>query len=291
MKKIENSKDLILDLVFLVVGTFLFALATHCFTAPNNIAPGGVTGAATMLNYLFDINIGLAAFLMNVPILLLAWKFIGTKFCLKTLVSILLFTVFTDYVTPFIPVYTGGEQARMLAAIFGGILNGAGLGMVFARGFTTGGTDIISSLIRLRFPFFSTGKVLFAVDLVVIAASALVYKNIESAFFAFISMYVTSKGIDTIVYGGDKGKLVLIVSNHSDEIVKNILEDIGRGATFLKASGAYSKDDKNVIMTAVRPSQFYKLKKIVKTVDPMAFVIASDASEIAGQGFKKINDK
>lgn len=291
MKKIENSKDLILDLVFLVVGTFLFALATHCFTAPNNIAPGGVTGAATMLNYLFDINIGLAAFLMNVPILLLAWKFIGTKFCLKTLVSILLFTVFTDYVTPFIPVYTGGEQARMLAAIFGGILNGAGLGMIFSRGFTTGGTDIISSLIRLRFPFFSTGKVLFAVDLVVVAVSAFVYKNIESAFFAFISMYVTSKGIDAIVYGGDKGKLVLIVSNHSEEIVKNILENIGRGATFLKASGAYSKDDKNVIMTAIRPSQFYKLKKLVKAIDPMAFMIVSEASEVAGEGFKKINDQ
>lgn len=291
MKKIENSKDLILDLVFLVVGTFLFALATHCFTAPNNIAPGGITGAATMLNYLFDINIGLAAFLMNVPILLLAWKFIGTKFCLKTLVSILLFTVFTDYVTPFIPVYTGGEQARMLAAIFGGILNGAGLGMIFSRGFTTGGTDIISSLIRLRFPFFSTGKVLFAVDLVVVAVSAFVYKNIESAFFAFISMYVTSKGIDAIVYGGDKGKLVLIVSNHSEEIVKNILENIGRGATFLKASGAYSKDDKNVIMTAIRPSQFYKLKKLVKAIDPMAFMIVSEASEVAGEGFKKINDQ
>ena len=291
MKKIENSKDLILDLVFLVVGTFLFALATHCFTAPNNIAPGGITGAATMLNYLFDINIGLAAFLMNVPILFLAWKFIGTKFCLKTLVSILLFTVFTDYVTPFIPVYTGGEQARMLAAIFGGILNGAGLGMIFSRGFTTGGTDIISSLIRLRFPFFSTGKVLFAVDLVVVAVSAFVYKNIESAFFAFISMYVTSKGIDAIVYGGDKGKLVLIVSNHSEEIVKNILENIGRGATFLKASGAYSKDDKNVIMTAIRPSQFYKLKKLVKAIDPMAFMIVSEASEVAGEGFKKINDQ
>ena len=291
MKKIENSKDLILDLIFLVVGTFLFALATHCFTAPNNIAPGGITGAATMLNYLFDINIGLAAFLMNVPILLLAWKFIGTKFCLKTLVSILLFTVFTDYVTPFIPVYTGGEQARMLAAIFGGILNGAGLGMIFSRGFTTGGTDIISSLIRLRFPFFSTGKVLFAVDLVVVAVSAFVYKNIESAFFAFISMYVTSKGIDAIVYGGDKGKLVLIVSNHSEEIVKNILENIGRGATFLKASGAYSKDDKNVIMTAIRPSQFYKLKKLVKAIDPMAFMIVSEASEVAGEGFKKINDQ
>ena len=291
MKKIELSKELILDIVFLVAGTFLFALSTHCFTAPNNIAPGGVTGAATMLNYLFKINIGLAAFLMNLPILLLAWKFIGKKFCIKTLVAIVLFTIFTDYVTPIIPVYTGGEQARMFAAIFGGILNGVGLGLVFARGFTTGGTDIISSLIRLRFPFFSTGKVLFAVDIVVITASALVYKNIESAFLAFISMYVTAKGIDTIVYGGDKGKLVMIVSNYSDAIAKNILEDMGRGATFLKASGAYSKDDKNVIMTAVRTSQFYKLKKIVKTVDPMAFLIVSEASEIAGQGFKQINDQ
>ncbi len=291
MKKIEISRELILDLAFLVVGTFLYALATHCFTAPNNIAPGGVTGVATMLNYLFDINIGFASLLMNVPILLLAWKFIGKNFCLKTLVSILLFTIFTDYVTPFIPVYTGGEQARMLAAIFGGILNGAGLGMVFARGFTTGGTDIISSLIRLKFPFLSTGKMLFAVDLVVVAVSAVVYGNIESAFFAFISMFVTSKGIDTIVYGGDKGKLVLIVSNNSEEIVKNILEKIGRGATFLKASGAYKKDDKNVIMTAVRPSQFYKLKRLVKTVDPMAFMIVSEASEIAGEGFKKLNDQ
>lgn len=290
-KKIEFSKEFILDVVFLTGGTFLYALATHCFTAPNNIAPGGVTGVATMLNYLFDINIGFATFLMNVPILLLAWKFIGKKFCVKTFISIILFTIFTDYITPFIPVYTGGEQARMLAAIFGGILNGAGLGMVFARGFTTGGTDIISSLIRLRFPFLSTGKMLFAVDLVVVTASAIVYGNIESAFFALISMYVTTRGIDTIVYGGDKGKLVLIVSNNSEEIAKNILENIGRGATFLKASGAYSKDDKNVIMTAVRPSQFHKLKKVVKTVDPMAFVIVSEASEIAGQGFKKINDQ
>ncbi len=290
MKKIKFSKELILDCAFLLAGTFLYALATHCFMAPHDIAPGGVTGVATMLNHLFNINIGITVLLLNIPILLLAWKFIGRNFCIKTLISILLFTIFTDYITPFIPIYTGGEQARMLAALFGGIINGAGLGMVFARGFTTGGTDVISSLIRLKLPFMSTGKMLFAVDLVVVAASVLVYGNIESAFFALISMFVTSKAIDTIVYGGDKGKLVLIISNNSEEVAKNILENIGRGATFLKASGAYKKDDKNVIMTAVRTSQFYKLKKLVKSVDPMAFMIVSEASEIAGQGFKKLND-
>ena len=290
MKKIEFSKELILDCAFLLAGTFLYALATHCFMAPHDIAPGGVTGVATMLNHLFNINIGFTVLVLNIPILLLAWKFIGRNFCIKTLISILLFTIFTDYVTPLIPVYTGGEQARMLAALFGGILNGAGLGLVFSRGFTTGGTDVISSLIRLKLPFMSTGKMLFAVDLVVVSASVLVYGNIESAFFALISMFVTTKAIDAIVYSGDKGKLVLIVSNNSDEIAKNILENIGRGATFLKASGAYKKDDKNVIMTAVRTSQFFKLKKLVKSVDPMAFMIVSEASEIAGQGFKKLND-
>lgn len=290
MKKFKPSKDLVLDCVLLTAGTFLYALAIHCFTAPHNIAPGGVTGIATMLNYLFDINIGLTTFVLNIPILLLAWKFIGKNFCIKTLISILLFTIFSDYVTPFIPIYTGGEQGRMLAALFGGIINGAGLGLVFSRGFTTGGTDVISSLIRLKLPFMSTGKMLFAVDLVVVSASVLVYGNIESAFFALISMFVTTKAIDSIVYSGDKGKLVLIVSEKSEEIAKNILENIGRGATFLKASGAYKKDDKNVIMTAVRTSQFYKLKKLVKSVDPMAFMIVSEASEIAGQGFKKLND-
>lgn len=290
MKKLEFGKELILDIAFLLAGTFLYALATHCFMAPHDIAPGGITGVATMLNHLFNINIGFTVLVLNVPILLLAWKFIGRNFCIKTLISILLFTIFTDYITPFIPVYMGGEQARMLAALFGGIINGAGLGMVFARGFTTGGTDVISSLIRLKLPFMSTGKMLFAVDLVVVAASVFVYGNIESAFFALISMFVTSKAIDTIVYGGDKGKLVLIVSDNSEEVAKNILENIGRGATFLKASGAYKKGDKNVIMTAVRTSQFYKLKKLVKSIDPMAFMIVSEASEIAGQGFKKLND-
>lgn len=290
MKKIEFSKELILDCAFLLAGTFLYALATHCFMAPHDIAPGGLTGVATMLNYLFDVNIGLMVLLMNIPILLLAWKFIGKSFCIKTLISILLFTIFTDYVTPFIPIYTGGEQARMLAALFGGILNGAGLGLVFSRGFTTGGTDVISSLIRLKLPFMSTGKMLFFVDLVVVSASVLVYGNIESAFFALISMFVTTKAIDSIVYGGDKGKMVMIISDKSEEVVKHILESLGRGATFLKASGAYKKDDKNVIMTAVRTSQFFKLKKLVKSVDPAAFMIVSEASEIAGEGFKKLND-
>ncbi len=290
MKKIKFSKELILDCAFLLAGTFLYALATHCFMAPHDIAPGGVTGVATMLNHLFNINIGFTVLVLNIPILLLAWKFIGRNFCIKTLISILLFTIFTDYITPFIPIYTGGEQARMLAALFGGILNGAGLGLVFSRGFTTGGTDVISSLIRLKLPFMSTGKMLFAVDLVVVSASVLVYGNIESAFFALISMFVTSKTIDSIVYGGDRGKMVMIISDKSEEIVKDILGTLGRGATFLKASGTYKKEDKNVILTAVRISQFFKLKKLVKSIDPMAFMIVSEASEIAGQGFKKLND-
>ena len=286
MKKTKISKDFIWDIVIVTVGTLVYAVGVHCFTAPHNIAPGGVTGIATMLNYLFGAHIGLTTFLINIPLLLLAWKFIGKSFFYKTLTAIALFTVMTDYVVVWLPTYTGGDNARILASVFGGVLSGAGLGLVFSRGYTTGGTDIITTMLKIRFPYFSTGKLLFLVDLTVVMSSVLVYGNLESALFALISMFAATKTMDAIIYGGEKGKTVLVISDRSEAIVPRILHELGRGATYLNAEGTYSHEAKKVLMIAVRNTEYHRLKKIVSEVDPQAFLIVLETSEITGNGFK-----
>ncbi len=289
--RLFKPPQLVKEIAGLVVGIFIYALGVHVFTSPNNIAPGGVTGIAILLNSLFDWNIGIVTLCINIPLLIMSLFFLGREFTIRTLSAVGLFTVIMDYVVVLFPQYTGNGNSMMLACVFGGVLMGLGLGIVFMSDFTTGGTDIIIRIIQLKFPYFSTGKILMFLDFIIVAVSIFVYDKIDVALYALIAIFISSMVIDWVIYGTDIGRLLFIVSDKSREISNLLLQKIDRGVTLLDAKGAYTGAEKEVILIAVKRNQFYKVKKLVYSVDPTAFMIVTEAGEIVGEGFKNPNEK
>lgn len=281
----SRSKTLVMDGLFFVAGALIDAVAVNVFTAPNHIAPGGITGIGTMLNYLFQTPIGMVNMIINIPIIIWAIVEIGYKLVAKSIAAIIVFSVAIDTLALVLPAYDGNP---FLAAIFGGVLEGIGLALVFMRGSTTGGTDMIARLLGKHFRHLSMGKLMLAVDLVIIAASALVYQKLESALYAIIAIFVSTRIIDTILYGTDSGngKLYFIISKKSDEIRRRILEDIDRGVTIIPIQGGYSGQDGEMLLCAVRRYEVAKINDIIHTADRDAFVIVGEAGEITGEGFR-----
>lgn len=286
MKKLWTASYFI-DILFIFIGTGIYAFGIYAFTAPNQIAPGGITGIATVVNAFTGFKIGTLVTLFNIPLLLLGFKTLGKRFIFNTLLSTVFFNIQVDYLYPFLPVYKGN---LILAAIFGGLFIGLGLAIVFMRGGSTGGMDIISKSIQLKYPHISLGKIVFVTDLIVITIAALSFRSIEAALYAIIAMFVSSKAIDALLYGTTMGKMVIIVSKRSDDIAKLIVSDLARGCTVLNANGAYTGEEKRVLICACKDAEFYELKRIVKRLDPSAFIIVTEAGEVFGEGFSKISE-
>ena len=282
MKKYDYKK-IIIDIIFDFIGSYIYATGINIFTQPNNIAPGGVAGISIIINYLTQIPIGLMTFTINIPLLIISYFKLGKYMTMRTLrpVAIMSFCIdtfpFKNYS------YVGNP---ILAALFGGVLIGTGLALVFMRGSTTGGIDIVVRVIQLKLRHFPIGKLTMIMDLFVLIAGAVTFQNIESLMFGLISISASAKTIDTLIYGMYKGKVVHIFSEKTEQIAGDIIHTLDRGGTYLKAQGAFTKKDTNVLMCAVRNSQFPELKKIVYSIDPRAFIIVSEAAEIVGEGFK-----
>lgn len=283
----EMVKSRFLDFIFILAGSCIYAVSVNALTAPNNIAPGGVTGIGTMLNYLFDTPIGVVVLILNIPIIIWAVIEIGYKLVLKTSLAIVMSSVTIDLFSMFMPAYRGDP---ILVAICAGVLEGLGLSLVFMRGATTGGTDMIARLLNNRVKFLSMGKLMLLVDGIIIISSAFVFKSIESAMYACIDVFVSTTIIDSILYGTDvgTGKLFFVVSSKTEEMAERIMAEMDRGVTFLKSRGAYMKTDGEVLMCAVRRFEIFKINEIIHSVDSDAFVIVGDAGEITGEGFKPI---
>ncbi len=272
-----------LDGLFYVLGSVLYALSVNIFTAPNQIAPGGVTGVATLLNYVWGAPIGTMILLINLPLLLAAWFRLGKAFTVRTLIVTVLSSTVIDATASFLPPFQGD---RMLVALFGGVLAGAGLGLIYMRGATTGGTEVVARLLERKFRHIPIGRLILLVDALVVAASALVYRNVETALYAMVLIFVSSSLMDALVYGGDKGKMLLIMSRKEREIADEILNRMERGVTILNATGAYTGGERRVLLCAVRRSEMYQLRSIVMDIDPGAFLIVVSTDEVLGEGFK-----
>ncbi len=274
----------ITDYVVMFIGALLYATSVNTFTSPNDIAPGGLTGVGTILNHLFSLPIGVMILVLNIPLFI--WGAIenGRKFLTKTIIATVFVSVIIDVMAPFSYRYEGDT---LLASIFGGLLSGIGLAFIFFRGGTTGGTDIIARNIHKHIPHISVGTIILIADAVIFVAAAFVYHSIESALYAVITVFVSTKVIDTIIYGiaHDNGKLMFIITDKYDELSKEIIERIGRGVTQLDAHGAYKNESKKVLLCAVRPSQVHKTKVLVNSVDENAFIVVTTANAISGKGF------
>ena len=278
------------DYLIIFAGCVIYALSVVLFTAPNNIAPGGVIGVSTMINYTFDfLPIGTLNLMLNVPIFLwgglaLGWKYLGRSLLGSALSSVLMdvFNIVIDkgYMQP----YRGDG---MLVSIFGGLLCGVGLALIFYRGGSTGGTDIVSRIMHEKNPHLSMGSLILFIDAVVVSVSAFVYGNIENALYAAICIFMNSRLIDAVLYGVSRnnGKLLFIITARYDDVTEAILSKIDRGVTLLDAQGGFQRDSKKVLLCAVRPQQVHRTNVLVHEIDPDAFVIITTANAIKGRGF------
>jgi len=288
LKNKSLIKEIVLDALFFIVGSFIYAAAVNVFTAPNHIAPGGFTGASTLINYLSGLPIGLGMFLLNVPLFLISFKVFGKDFIIKTLIATLLLSVVIDITAGFYPVYTGD---KLLAALFGGVCSGGGVALILFRGATSGGTDILAKLLRIKWPHISMGTVIMMFDLMIVLISGLVYGTLESVLYAFTTTFMASKTIDYVLYGRGYGKVLTIFTDNPIDVSNAITTEMGRGVSILDAKGAYTGNDKAMLICAVRTSEIAKVTKIIKLHDSNPFIIVSEASEVFGEGFKPLRKK
>jgi uncharacterized membrane-anchored protein YitT (DUF2179 family) len=270
------------DGFFYVIGSALYALSVVIFISPNNISPGGLTGVATLVNYLTPIPIGTAMLAMNIPLMLAGWKRLGIDFTIRTAVATVLVSAMIDLFELFVPAFYGDI---ILTSVFGGVMSGAGLGLIYMRGGTTGGSEIIARLAGLRYTHIPIGRLILIVDAVVVAAAAVVYRNIQGSLYAIILIYVSAAVMDTMIYGKNKGKMLLIISKHEERISSEIMEKMQRGVTKLCGVGGYSGQKIQMILCAVRPSEVYQIRTLVYDIDKDAFIIVVSTDEVLGEGF------
>lgn len=276
MKKLYSLTK---DYVLIVVGTFLTALAFNFFLIPHKIAPGGLSGIGTVLYYLFGIPVGVTMLLLNVPIFIMAVKELGKDFGFKTLLATVLLSAFIDLIK-----VSSLTHDPILASIYGGVLMGFGLGLVFQGNATTGGTDLFAKIVHKFYPLVGVGWILFVVDFLVVVTAAIVFGP-SQALYALVSLYLSARVIDLVLEGLNSAKAFIVVSDHADEISHRIMTEIDRGVTFLEGRGAYTMQKKNVILCVVNRAQVVQLKAIVNQVDPLAFVLVTDVREVMGEGF------
>ena len=288
MMEKNSVRGMLRDVSLLLIGSLIYGIGIYMFVVPANIAPGGASGIALMVNFVTGLPVGTLTLVLNVPLLILAWFYLSKKFAVSTAITTAVCSFVLDFVVPlFIPVYAGD---RLLCSLYGGVLVGAGMALIFIAGSTTGGTDILGYILQKKRPHMSIGRALMIVDGIILAASIFVFGNIEAALFGLISLYVQTKVIDAIIYGGEVGSMATIVTSNPDEITEKVISELDRTATLLPAKGAYSRKDTNVLLCTVRKSQFSRLKKIVYDADPNAFVMVTDTSEVFGLGFKDFTD-
>lgn len=287
METKKKWKNFLIDIGFILLGSIIYALSVDIFTAPNLIAPGGITGLATVLNYLFGTPIGLMAFFINVPIIIWAVCEIGYKLVVKTMIAIVLSSVMIDLFAAFVPVYRGN---MILVALIAGVFEGLGLSLTFIRGATTGGTDMIARLLGHRLPHFSMGKLMLVIDGIIVAISAVVFGSIDNAIYACIVIFVSTKLIDSILYGTDSGtgKLFFVMSPKVREMGDRVIKELDRTVTYLDSHGGYTKEAGETMLCAVRRYEVYHIQTIIREVDRDAFVIVGDSGEITGEGFRPV---
>lgn len=282
-KQTHNAHQTVLDLLAYAAGGALYAAAVRVFLAPNDILLGGFTGISTVLHHLLGTPIGTVVFLLNIPLLVLAYRKFGAAFLLRTGLATLLSSAFMDLFALFLPVYTGD---RLLGALFGGILGGAGLGLVFLRGATTGGADILSKLLRLKFPQMSMGRLILLLDLAVVLLSFTVYRSFEAVLYSLVAIYVSAQAVDLAQTGLSHDKLLFIVTEKGETAVREIVETLDRGVSVLDVRGGYTGEKRQMLFCAVRASDAARLAKAVRALDDSAFIVISDISDVLGEGFK-----
>ena len=265
----------------ITLGSVIYALSFDWFVAPNQFAMGGVTGLAQILHHWFPaLTVGAASALMNVPLFLIGWKKIGGHLLVSSLYAMVVSSAAIDGLNL---LFDFQPMDPILAALFGGGVMGVGLGLVFAQGATTGGTDIVAKLLKLKWPWLPIGKLVVVPDTAVMLLVALTLGQLSAMLYGFIKLYTCSKAMDTVLYGTVDSRVAYIISDHWRELSGTLLQS--RGVTLLQAKGAYTGAEKQVLMIAFKQKEIVDLKRRVYELDPEAFLIVCDARDVLGNGF------
>lgn len=289
MKNFMNNKSFYvkkwsIDILMDILGGILIALGTYNFAALAQFPMAGLNGIALIFYHLWGLPIGRTALLLNIPIALICFPILGRQYFLRSVRTIIITSVIMDYLAPLFPVYTGD---RMLAAICAGVLSGLGYALIYMRETSTGGADFIMLSIKALKPHFSLGKITFIMDgLIVLLGTVMVSRDIDSLIYGMIITFLLSVVVDKVMYGIDAGKMTLIVTDQAQEVADMIDQVTGRGCTFLKGEGSYSKEEKAVVMCACNNKQMYSIRSSIKKIDPKAFIIIVESNEVVGEGFK-----
>ena len=274
-----EGKQIIRDYLLLTLGALITAFAFAMFLLPNDIAPGGVTGIATVLSSWTGLNVGLLSFLINLPLFAVGWRRVGWRFAARSFIAMMLLSLFIDG----LPVHDlAGDM--MLASLFGGVIMGIGLGIVVRSGATTGGTDMAAMIVHEHWNFLTVPMVLFSIDTVVVIVAAMAF-GLQAGLFALLSLFTSTKAMDAIIKGFNTAMQFLIISTNQAEIVRRIHGELERGCTRLEATGTYEGRKNGALLCVVSRMEAAKLKKIVSEVDPRAFVTVCDVHEALGEGF------
>ena len=266
-----------------VIGCLIAACSINLFVVPSHLLTGGVTGIAMIVYYLAELPIGVQTFLYNVPLLIASYKFLGKEYTVDVVIGTIIFSICLD-ATKFLNTYAPVNDI-MLASIYGGVFNGLGYGIVFRMNGSTGGFDILGAIVK-KFYSMNMGSTIFAFNCCIVSIAGFLF-GIQPALFTLICMYVNSHVTDKVTAGFNRKKAVLIISDNSADIAEAIMHEMKRGVTFLHGQGAFSGNEKNVIMVVVSLTEIAKLKLIVNTLDKNAFLIMMSASEVMGRGFTR----
>jgi len=287
MDKIKTRRYIIKYLM-ITVGSLIYAAGVSLFLDPNNIAPGGVSGIAIIVSsFTESIPTGTWIIIMNLPILVLGTIFLGARFLISTIYSVVISSIAMNLISAYV---TSVTDDLLLAAIAGGVLMAVGLGLVFREGATTGGSDVIVRMLKLKFRHLSTGAVFMITDGMIVSATLLAFGRFDITMYAALSLAVQSVVINRILYGSDEARMVYIISENDREIAEKLMTELDAGATYLKGAGAYTDSEKNVLMCVVKMRTLPQVREIVRDIDSDAFMIVTKATSVFGEGFKDHND-
>lgn len=279
----QETRLTIKQYALIVLGCFIGAASYPLFLEPSHIAPGGLTGLTTILNFHFGVPIGLSSLVLNIPLLILGWRIIGIRFVVRTIVATALFSLLIDVIQ--LPPLSVDP---MLGAVFGGVMLGAGLGIIIRGHATTGGTDLLGRIMHKRFPVLTVGSLVFAFDLAVIIL-AWIFISAQHAMYAIISVYISAKVMDQVLAGIGTDKACHIISSRPDAIAGRLMTELERGVTILPAVGSYSGNELKMLICVVGRLETAKAKQIVEDEDPFAFMYLTDTHETLGEGFSKLS--
>lgn len=274
------------NVLCIVGGSALFALGFALFLEPHRMNVGGVSGLGQLITHVTGIgSVALWSVLINIPLFLVSIRGVGREFFIGSLTGMLLSNLFLT-LFEHLPV---PATEPLLAVLYGGLLTGTGLGLVFLSGASTGGVDIVARLLRPRLQNFPLGRIMLVIDLCTVALTGLVFRDVSKALYSAVTLYVSTTVLDAVVYGLDYSAVVLIVSDRYEQIGRAICEKLDRGVTVLDGKGFYSGQDKQVLLSAIKKRQVAELKQLVMDEDPEAFVILQESHQVLGEGFKRYN--